>query len=64
MEFFFEGNGSIKIYDQLGNELMKVDKINISTNLTKIDLSKFAKGIYNVLVRQNNYTYRYKIVLQ
>ena len=61
---FFEGNGSIKIYDQLGNELMKVDKINISTNLTKIDLSKFAKGIYNVLVRQNNYTYRYKIVLQ
>ena len=43
MEFFFEGNGSIKIYDQLGNELMKVDKINISTNLTKIDLSKFAK---------------------
>ena len=43
---------------------MKVDKIIISTNLTKIDLSKFAKGIYNVLVRQNNYTYRYKIVLQ
>ena len=61
---FFEGNGSIKIYDQLGNELMKVDKINISTNLTKIDLSKFVKGIYNILVRQNNYTYRYKIVLQ
>ena len=61
---FFEGIGSIKIYDQLGNELTKVDKINISTNLTKIDLSKFAKGIYNVLVRQNNYTYRYKIVLQ
>ena len=47
-----------------GNELLKVEKNNDDINITELDLSTFAKGIYFIHIKQNNQIINYKIVLQ